>query len=398
MKQILFTIAIVGSLSLSFRGFAQYSPPDGTALEDIIVEVYYVSDENDATDEDGGFLDTCSVTYRVFADLKPDYEVQAVYGNENNLLSITTENVFFNNEDRGEETGDAIGGGDLGDNTVALDSYVTVGSASDEHLGVLKSADTDGSIVGGDNNDGGSEGIDGGLLVNDASYVGTPLITADGLISADGDSPSVTLVGIDGSIGVFGDENDGNTFETNGGAWSSLDGVVGPDEENIVLIGQFTAQGEFSFNFNLQIGIPEDLQCTHPDCHEVIQYVAVLSAEESTPGVENDNIFAFDALSFTAEPIICNFTSVEETASAFGFELFPNPVEDVVRMNINTQIIEPLNINVYNAMGVLCKTEQISPAASQFVHELRLSELSSGIYTVMIQWNDEIATKQLIKK
>jgi len=151
-------------------------------LEDIIVETYYVSDANDATDTDGGSLAEGSVTYRVFVNMLPGFELQAIYGNANHELFLETTTEFFNNEDRGEETGDVINDTRLDENTVALDSWLTLGAASDEHIGVPKALDTDGSIVGGDNNDGGSDGVAGGLLSNADVAAGMPLTTADGLI------------------------------------------------------------------------------------------------------------------------------------------------------------------------------------------------------------------------
>ncbi|MBK8500681.1 MAG: hypothetical protein IPL52_18120 [Flavobacteriales bacterium] len=33
---------------------AQYAPPDGSALQGLIVERYYIADANDAADTDGG--------------------------------------------------------------------------------------------------------------------------------------------------------------------------------------------------------------------------------------------------------------------------------------------------------------------------------------------------------
>jgi hypothetical protein len=119
-------------------------------------------------------------------------------------------------------------------------------------LGVLKEEDTDGSLVGGANNDGGSAGIDGGLLVNNDPLAGIPLTTADGLIAGVG--PSVTAVGID--LSIFDNMNDGPEFTTNSGAWSVLEGVQGPTSTNRVLIAQFTTDGELSFEMNIQLGTP----------------------------------------------------------------------------------------------------------------------------------------------
>jgi len=248
-------------------------------LEDIIVETYYVSDANDATDTDGGSLAEGSVTYRVFVNMLPGFELQAIYGNANHELFLETTTEFFNNEDRGEETGDVINDTRLDENTVALDSWLTLGAASDEHIGVPKALDTDGSIVGGDNNDGGSDGVAGGLLSNADVAAGMPLTTADGLIL--GAIPSgIVAVGLD--LGMFADENDGPLFTSNGGAWSVLEGVQGPTLDNIVLIAQITTTGDFSFELNVQIGTPEG---------GVIQYVARNPV---------DNEVEFDALIFSS--------------------------------------------------------------------------------------------------
>jgi hypothetical protein len=220
-------------------------------LENIIVETYYVSDANDATDTDGGSLPANSVTYRVFVDMAPGYELQAVYGNTNHEMRIETTTFFFNNADRGEITGDIIPANRLDENTVALDSWVGMSGASDNHLGVLKTADTNGSIIGGANNDGGSAGIPAGLLSNNDPIAGQPLTVADGMIT--GFVPSITAIGID--LSMFADINSSVPFSSNGGAWSVLEGVQGPTSENIVLIAQITTNGELEFHLNIQLGI-----------------------------------------------------------------------------------------------------------------------------------------------
>ncbi len=233
-----------------------------SGLEDIIVEKYYVSDADDATDTDGGNLPIGSVTYRVYVDMTPGYELQAVYGNENHDLFITTSTSFFNNEDRGVTVGDQLDDIRLGDNTVALDSYVTIGAASDAHLGVLKEEDMDGSIVGGANSDGGSASIAGGLLTNLDPSTCIALTDADGLDS--GTQPNVSLSpGLD--LSVFNDVNAGPTLLVQGDAWFVAEGVQGPTAENRVLVAQITTNGQLTFELNIQIGTPSG---------DVEQYVA----------------------------------------------------------------------------------------------------------------------------
>ncbi len=388
----IYHLVLVALLAIPVCASAQYQLPDSTALEGIIVETYYISDTLDVTDEDGGFLDTCSVTYRIYVDMKPGYELQAVYGNQNNLLQLQTSTVFFNNEDRGEETGDVIGANFLQDNTVALDSWVTMGAASDEHWGILKSEDEDGSVIGATNNDGGSEGIEGGLLVNDNELMVELLTQNDGLL--EGTVPTVTAVGLD--LSVFGDENSGSLFESNGGAWSVLEGVQGPTDENRVLIAQITTQGTFSFRLNIQLGIPLELQCGHPDCHSTIQYVAVLSDVDAVQSVDTDNIFQRDELSFVSEAIICypgTTISVGEVANELGFDLYPNPADNQLNVAVNSKENGAMQLDIYNTIGQLVLTKQVYAGA----HQIDISQLETGMYVALIRSENGSSQKQFVK-
>ncbi|MDZ4823839.1 MAG: hypothetical protein SH856_10310 [Flavobacteriales bacterium] len=242
MKKILLCFSLV--LTVAFTR--------SQGLENIIVETYYISDANDATDTDGGSLPAGSTTYRIFVDMLSGYELQAVYGNGNHELRIETSTLFFNNVDRGEKTGKEIPDNRIDENTVALDSWVAMSGATTLRLGVLKTDDAGGSLVGGANNDGGSAGIAGGLLVNNNPLAGIPLTTSDGLIPGVG--PIVTIVGLD--LSVFDNVNAGPLFTSNGGAWSVLEGVQGPTADNRVLVAQITTDGEFSFCLNIQLGTP----------------------------------------------------------------------------------------------------------------------------------------------
>lgn len=389
----LYSFFTASFLLLASGIMAQYELPDSTALEGIIVERYYVSDTLDVTDEDGGMLDTCSVTYRIYVDLKENYRMQAVFGNENNTLRFESSGVFFNNEDRGEETGDLIGDNYLGDNTVALDSWLTIGAASESHWGVLKTEDTDGSIVGGANSDGGSEDVEGGILVNIWDEEELPLTTADGLL--EGEVPTVTAVGLD--LSPFGDESSASIFETNGGAWSVLEGAVGPTAENKILIGQITTQGEFSFRLNIQIGIPLELQCNHPDCHTTIQYLAEVSSADAQPGVEDDNKFSHPGLTYTSPEIICySATNVNEFAENGGMTVYPNPANERLNLSFDSWTNEKVLIEMINQTGQVVLREEIqNPAA---LEELNIAGIRPGLYIIMARQGARFAQQKLIKQ
>src|ERR1051325_3917740 len=104
IRLLLFTFFIaVPSLNSGLR--AQVNEPltatDKSALENIIVEKYYVAEETDYADISGGVLPKGSVTYRIYVDLKPGYNLQMVYGDKKHELFIRSTTTFFNNVKNG---------------------------------------------------------------------------------------------------------------------------------------------------------------------------------------------------------------------------------------------------------------------------------------------------------
>jgi len=271
---------------------AQYAPPDPSGFQGLIVETYYVVDTSDSEDLDGGgILPVGSTVYRVYADLKPGYRVLSVGGFTGHPFNISTSTSFFNNEDRGEAWGRSIPAQHLNKNTVAIDSWLTLGSASTLHWGVLKEADPDGSIVGGVNND-------NGLLVNSVPAMVLPLTSADGLWSTGTAPPSVTSVG--DAPDLF-DAGGGNSYSNDNFAWAILGAYAVPDTANRVLLGQFTTDGEFNVCFNLTVRIPDSLVCDDPACHEFMEfYWELLPTDTAGGGFATQNRFTHPTLCYNS--------------------------------------------------------------------------------------------------
>ncbi len=216
-------------------------------LENIIVEKYYVSNAADSIGSTGT-LPVGSVTYRVYADMLPGYKFQALYGVSNHTLLINSSTTFFNNEDYGATSPQGISVNNTKKNTVMLDSWFSVGGTAVGKSGVLKSEDTDGSI-----------GNSNGLLTNNDPSTGIQILVQDGMAAVAPESP--TFVGLNntgnGDLGVFdGVSLVGGLFSTSNGSIASLNGSSGPTATNRVLIGQFTTNGVFHFELNIQIGTP----------------------------------------------------------------------------------------------------------------------------------------------
>jgi hypothetical protein len=206
-------------------------------LEDIIVEKYYISDKEKPTFTGWDTLPKGSVTYRIYVDMAPGYRLNTLYGNENHLLRISTTTYFYNDPVWGTSSGDRINHRAINLASLVLDSWLSVGAATNAHHGVLLSDDTDGSIISKE------------LLMN-----------ADGLM--EGEPP--VMVPFNLNLKIFEDATDLKIFETNNGAWGVFQLNRESTPENRVLIAQLTTDGQLSFELNIQLGTPD---CGDPEIY-----------------------------------------------------------------------------------------------------------------------------------
>lgn len=212
-------------------------------LEGIIVEKFYVSNAADGAGS-VGTLPTGSVTWRFYVDMAPGYIFQAAYGDANHLLRFQTSTTFFNNEDRGSTNANAIGFNFVDDNTVMLDSYLSVGATCSNRFGVVKAEDDAvGQVVNSN-----------GLLQNNDPSAGIPLTSRDGQTGTAGTPQAFTELGLASALSVLdATSGAGSILSTNNGSWASLAGSSGPTTTNRVLIAQITTDGVLQFELNVQI-------------------------------------------------------------------------------------------------------------------------------------------------
>ncbi|MDD4830246.1 MAG: T9SS type A sorting domain-containing protein, partial [Bacteroidales bacterium] len=72
--------------------------------------------------------------------------------------------------------------------------------------------------------------------------------------------------------------------------------------------------------------------------------------------------------------------------------IYPNPASDILNIEINNTTKEVLNLNIYNIMGSLVKTE--TTAANN--NQINISDLNNGIYLIEIESKDLITKQKLI--
>ncbi len=260
------TKKLVFGLGLALLGGLAHAQ---NGLENVIVEKYYISNAADATAANAdltgagyatGKLPAGSVTYRVYADLLTGYNLQAIYGvaAPSHALKVTTTTAFYNNS-AGATTANFSRNGvkNTTGSTLGLDSYFALGAAASNAYGILKSEDD--VTLGGANL---ITSVVGNVLQNNAALAGLALTSQDGYYYSGAPTglaaPSAASFtpGLDASM--FNDgSTPGNTFNTTNGSIYVAGGVAGPvASTNKILIGQFTTDGVFEFELNLQVGTP----------------------------------------------------------------------------------------------------------------------------------------------
>ena len=273
MKSTLFGFFLIFCLFNSSIKFV-YSQ-DG--LEGIILEKFYISSKEDnSKPELSGHLAPGSITYRIYVDLKPGYTFQAAYGTPNHELYIKSTNLFYNHVEYGAEYPNRIPLRTYSRNTSRLDSWLSVGGAGENQIGVLKSEDDTLNVFK----------TSGAYLKNHSKKMVVSLEVVDGM-KEQFNLAFPTFYQMDSTIKGLGTITNTNTISTKNGAWASMGkGSQGADSlSNKILIAQLTTDGKLSYQLNLLIGTPDgksekyvahnpiEGEFTHPDLYLVAKKI-----------------------------------------------------------------------------------------------------------------------------
>ena len=430
-------------------------------IEEVIVETYYVSDANDATDMTGEnyALEEGSVTYRIYVDLEENVEILKIYGEENHPIEISSTENFFNNLDRGESFGYNMNDARFDENTVCLDSWITLGFCSRpevSYMGILKEDDPDGSFVGGSNNDGGSAGIVEGLLSNEDASAGIPITTSDGYIPVpDSLNAGLANQGIEDFLvdtTIFQLE-EGNTFFSTAAEVSSNIGVSGPTEDNIVLLAQLTTKGELSFKINLRLQFldvtsgntivqnyvaldtllgdndvfspwlcyPFAGGCTNPDFLEYNPAAIIDDGSCLTPivlGCTDPDACNFDGDAnfnvqelccyendpencYTDISLICDISSIADINDAVDINLYPNPARNELNISLTAEPgfdLSSARYYILDANGKIISSDNlVNYNANSYQESINIEQLSDGIYFFHLVAQNQSISSRFIK-
>jgi len=360
-------LIITGTALFLLSAFAKAQAPTG--LDSVIVEKYYVSNLNDNSVGIGGTLPVNSITYRIFVDMKPGYKFEAAYGVAAHELRFQTSTLFFNNEDRGA-TSPTYTKAQAANNTVMLDSWLTVGGGCTSNMGVMKTEDNGAAtVINAD-----------GVLQNNDALAGIPLTQQDGLLA--GAPEAVQTIGINTEITVFDNQNDGTNgpvFSTFNGSLASLNGSVGPTATNRVLIGQITTDGVFCFKLNIQLGTPT-------------AGVAENWVASNPTGSEGTH----PSLSYCYTPNFSGINSYKNSSESFS--VYPNPTTDAIMIDVTkTTQGSDNSYTVYGVDGKVVLTKKLGSISDRYQERVDLSSVAPGLYFIELSLDGAKSTKKIIK-
>jgi hypothetical protein len=424
-------------------------------IEKVIVETYYISNQFDSTDTDGGKLDSGSVTYRVYVDLKPGNRLLRIYGDQYHTLKFSSTMPFFNNVD-GESFGKDLKRNFYDDNTFSLDTWLTLGQTSrplagKTNFGILKNQDTDGSIIGGSNNDGGSAAIVGGLLTNSVAAMGLPLTVADGMdtmatVPTGWFSNGIKDVITGADTTMFGSLKVKSSFESNNAFLSNfgLRGVIA--DSNQILIAQLTTKGELAFEINLEVLEGNDTVryvanddtivvnkkekknsflkypfpppvcgCKDPN---FVEYNPNFECESNAVSCLNRIIYGcmdvmacnydpkanFSVRSLCCYPGSCGGREISVVCpsvleNSFDVNIYPNPALSSIFLTVTSGVDQEISYAIFNYFGtqVLGNSVAVNENGRLIDYEIDLSSLTNGLYLIRVKVGNEFVSKQFFK-
>lgn len=408
------------------------------AIENVVVETYYVSDAVDAVpNEAGGTLAEGSRTYRVYLDLCDSCALVGLYGSGQHPFDITSTALFYNNPDRGRTYGHMVNNGALDENTVALDSWLSLGGASTSRFGVLKEEDPDDASTLLFPND-------LGMLGNDDALAGIPLTVADGLVqdTLGTTPPSFLPTGLVPDS-VFGDSTAFAAYVSDSVRISCTGGMRGHGIGNKVLIAQLTTTGELSFHINVEISqadgtirryVPSDTLlaadetpngllvyppacgCTDPD---YLEYDPTAGCDDGSCATAI--VFGcLDTLACNYDPganfhlaalccygpgncngldpqVVCPGVGVEEPLARLVFEAHPNPVEGILFFTVGGDRPAGSRIELLDGMGRLVLWEPVPAGGGAYSGRFDLSLQERGVYLLRMTRGGTYHTRVIVK-
>jgi len=244
MRKVIVFICCICSVALA-------NAQELVGIEQIFVEEFYHATKADAAiPHKTGEITEGAVTYRLYLDLLPGYRFQVAYGTPQHPLFIRSSAPFYNHIEVGNSNPNMIPERTYSKNIALLDTWLSIGAAGENHLGIPLSLDTTKDWLAMEWN---NEFIQGELGQK------WSIKERDGMVRVE-KMNFPTFYNMDEQKKLIHADNKTAEVLVENGAWAALGrGTVGADSlnSNMILLGQFTVAGELDYGLNIMIRTPE---------------------------------------------------------------------------------------------------------------------------------------------
>ncbi len=138
-----------------------------------------------------------------------------------------------------------------------------------------------------------------------------------------------------------------------------------------------------------------------PDSNRLISIFTDISASQGgikSIALSQSNVASCVSIITPAFPVNCGTNPIhDETEYSIIQNLYPNPANSYLNIEIDMPNPIPLKVQIYNSMGQLIRQEQFNTIQSQ-IFTTSISNLVQGIYTLSIQTPNYIYTQKFIKE
>ena len=391
------------------------------------------------------FLPIGSITYRVYVQLDSGYKVRKIYGTACHPLKVASTANFFNCVDRSAFFGYGVKKQYFsGTPMLPLDSWFTIGKCAvgsginpPSYVGVYKPDDTDGSLIGGSHSS--------GFITNNDTAAHIPVDTADGMmISTEHfsnwvdngfNNSGLPASGLDTT--VFGDSLVGSKFYSTYAYLQENQGVAGEAASgHKVLVGQFTTTGELTFELNLEVwdstggtnnGHLLNFVASKGLCDTVGADTTVLGMlkypmDAPVCGCGDPNFLEYNAnapcfndslchnriVFGCMDTLACNYDSHANyhiqylccypgkcndrninlvcpgIISNSGFTLYPNPVSNVLNIDITIDGAQETKYSIYDAYGTEIRNNDFGTQSGTISQQIDVSDFQMGLYLIRV--------------
>ncbi len=423
-------------------------------IQHVIVERYYVSDSLDNTDTISGAaraLPIGSTTYRVYVQLDAGYRLKKIYGTPKHPWKIQSTANFFNNTDRAASNFGYLLNKNWfsGNPTLALDSWITLGLCTAAYNGVLKTDDTDGSFVLP--SWGGTASVPGGILRNNDTAAGIPIITEDGMKPKTGTFTTWIPNGFYDATGttdttVFGPVNTGSQFISTSRYLQQNSGVIGDSlTGEKVLVAQLTTTGTLSFEFNLQLITPSGASmnivpsnnslpttgdttvngmlkyppdapvcgCKDPN---YLEYNAAYACSDPFSCIHLVVLGCMDTLACNYDPAVnyhiqslccypgnCNNRDIALVcpgiATEVSVQLYPNPATTEITIQFSAGEYIETKYAIFDSYGTIVAQRDLGIRSGSVQENIDISNLQTGLYLLKVfKGNNNVESKTFMKQ